>query len=133
MNTAVHFSSMRTDWSTPSHVYAALDREFHFTLDPCREGDEGGLFGKRDGLLMDWAGHRIFANPPYGDTLPDWLRRGPEADLAVFLVPARTDTAWFHDLCLPLAKEIRFIRGRLQFGGVRKDAPFPSMIVVYAR
>ena len=128
---SVHFSSARTDWATPSHVYTALDREFHFTLDPCRLGDEGGLFGRRDGLLMPWAGHRVFCNPPYGPAIPDWLKHGEAATLAVFLLPARTDTAWFHDHCLKRAREIRFLRGRLKFGGASNSAPFPSMIVIY--
>lgn len=130
-NLAVHFSSLRTDWSTPSHLRNALDAEFHFTLDPCELGDEGGLFGRRDGLLRSWAGQRIFCNPPYGPAIPDWLRHGREAELAVFLLPARTDTQWFHEHCLRYSSEIRFLRGRLRFGGSKNSAPFPSMIVVY--
>lgn len=130
-NLGVHFLSMRVDWATPSHVYTALDREFHFTLDPCRFGDEGGLFGLRDGLLLSWASERIFCNPPYGPTIQDWLTKSREADLAVFLLPARTDTRWFHEHVLRYAKEIRFLRGRLRFGGAKSTAPFPSMVVVY--
>jgi hypothetical protein len=49
----------------------------------------------------------------------------------VFLVPARTDTRWFHDVVLPNAREIRFLRGRLKFGDAENSAPFPSMIVVF--
>ena len=128
---AVHFSSMRTDWATPSHVYEALNREFHFTFDPCQLGDEGGLFGRRDGLLVSWVGHRVYCNPPYGPAIPDWLARGLEAELAVFLLPARTDTAWFHDHVLRHAAEVRFLRGRLRFGGAKTGAPFPSMIAIY--
>ena len=132
-NGAVHFSSAKADWATPSHVYEALDREFSFTLDPCRLGDEGGLFGQRDGLLMSWAGERVFCNPPYGPTIPDWLTKGLDADLAIYLLPSRTDTRWFHDHCLRFAHEIRFVRGRLKFGGSPNSAPFPSMVVIYRK
>ena len=131
MSLAVHFSSTRTDWSTPSHLYMALDKEFGFTLDPCKLGDVGGLFGRRDGLMLDWSGHRIYCNPPYGPAIPDWLSRGRDAVVAVYLLPARTDTAWFHEHCLRHATEIRFLRGRLRFGGAKNSAPFPSMVVVY--
>lgn len=128
----VHFSSARTDWATPSHVYEALHREFGFTLDPCRLGDEGGLFGRRDGLLLSWAGERVYCNPPYGPAIPDWLAKGRDAEVAVYLLPARTDTRWFHEHCLRWAREVRFLRGRLKFGGSKNSAPFPSMVVVYA-
>ena len=131
MKTSVHFSSARTDWGTPSHLYTSLNHEFHFTLDPCRLGDEGGLFGRRDGLLMSWAGERIYCNPPYGPAIPDWLAHGKDAALAVYLLPARTDTKWFHEHCLRYAREIRFLRGRLKFGGSTSGAPFPSMVVIY--
>ena len=131
MMNAVVFSSARTDWATPSHVYAALDREFKFTFDPCRLGDEGGLFGRRDGLMESWAGKRVFCNPPYGPAITDWLRPARDAVLSVYLLPARTDTAWFHDHCLKYSREIRFIRGRLRFGGAKNSAPFPSMLVIY--
>ena len=132
-NVNVHFSSARTDWGTPSHLFTALNLEFKFTLDPCKLGDQGGLFGRRDGLVMSWAGHRVYCNPPYGPAIPDWLKQGETADLAVFLLPARTDNGWFHDHCLKKAKEIRFLRGRLKFGGSKSGAPFPSMIVIYER
>jgi len=65
--------------------------------------------------------------------MEEWLERGLEAELAVFLIPARTDTRWFHSLVLPNAKEIRFLRGRLKFGGAPYNAPFPSMVVVFGR
>lgn len=71
----------------------------------------------------------MLCNPPYGD-VADWLQRGREAALAVFLLPARTDTRWSHELVLPFAAEVRFIRGRLRFGNATNSAPFPSMVVV---
>lgn len=128
---AVHFSSMRTDWATPSHVYEALHREFRFTMDPCELGDGGGLFGKRDGLLSEWTGQRVYCNPPYGPAITDWLARQKDAEVAVYLLPARTDTSWFHEHVLRYAREVRFLRGRLRFSGSKNSAPFPSMVVVF--
>ena len=122
------FSAQSVNWGTPKALYAALDAEFHFTLDPCGLGDEGGLFGKRDGLLIPWAGHRVFCNPPYGPQIGAWLERASEPELAVYLLPARTDTRWFHNLVLPAAKEVRFLPGRLKFGDAKNSAPFPNML-----
>ena len=120
------FTATSVEWATPKGVYEALDAEFHFDFDPCPLG------GVEDGLKKDWDGRRVFCNPPYGPTIGKWLERGREAALAVFLLPARTDTHWFHDLVIPFATEIRFIRGRLKFGNSKSNAPFPSMIVVLA-
>lgn len=75
----------------------------------------------------------MFCNPPYDRGIAQFLERAPEAEIAVFLLPARTDTKWFHNLILPFAKEIRFVKGRLKFGEAKNSAPFPSMIVIYAK
>lgn len=125
----VLFRSESVEWATPRGLYEALDAEFNFDFDPCPLG------GSIDGLatlFVEWQGRRVFCNPPYGD-ISAWLRRGREAELAVFLVPARTDTRWFHELVLPFAAEIRFIRGRLKFGAATNNAPFPSMVIVMRR
>lgn len=123
------FSSASDRWATPPDVYAALDREFGFNFDPCPlDGDGDGLAQ----LFCEWRGKRVFCNPPYGPGIGEWLKRGHEANLAVFLIPARTDTRWFHELVLPFAREVRFIKGRLKFGGAKNSAPFPSMVVIYA-
>jgi hypothetical protein len=128
MKMAVHFSSASEEWATPADVYAALDAEFDFTFDPC---PLGGTVDGTATLFVPWSGQRVFCNPPYGPGIRPFLERAIEADLAVFLIPARTDTRWFHDIVLPHAKEIRFVRGRLKFGGSNNSAPFPSMIVVF--
>lgn len=73
----------------------------------------------------------MFCNPPYGPGIGQFLSRAHEARLAVFLIPARTDTRWFHDIVIPKAREIRFLRGRLKFGGSKNNAPFPSMVVIF--
>ena len=118
------FSSASVEWNTPKKVYEALDAEFHFTLDPCTKNS---LW---DGRAISWHQHRVYCNPPYGPQIGTWLQKAPEAEVAVYLLPARTDTRWFHNFCL-LAKEIRFIRGRLKFGDAKHNAPFPSMIVIF--
>jgi len=122
------FSSGSDRWATPREVYDALDAEFRFDFDPCPpDGHIDGL----SPLFSEWAGKRVFCNPPYGPKIGEWLKRGVEAELAVYLVPARTDTRWFHEQVLGKADEIRFVRGRLKFGGADTGAPFPSMIVVF--
>lgn len=131
-NSAV-FRSAHVEWGTPPDLFKDLNREFGFTMDPC---PVGGLW---DGTLIPWDGQRVFCNPPYGRGMEKWLAKGPEADVAVFLIPARTDTAWFHDHALKAA-EIRFFRGRLKFvenhvspRDGQGAAPFPSMLVIYKR
>lgn len=130
MNRVV-FASQSVHWATPKAVYDALDAEFHFDFDPCPLGES-----VEDGaapLFSQWRGERVFCNPPYGPALVPFLQRAHEADLAVFLIPARTDTRWFYQICLPNAAEIRFIKGRLKFADAKNSAPFPSMIVIFRK
>lgn len=130
MPSRVVFSSATVEWPTPRAFFEKLDAEFHFNFDPCPlQGEEDG----RSPLFCSWAGKRVFCNPPYGPEIPKFLQRWHEAELAVFLIPARTDTRWFHYICLPHASEIRFICGRLRFGNSEHRAPFPSMLVVFKR
>jgi site-specific DNA-methyltransferase (adenine-specific) len=121
------FSSATDRWTTPRALYAALDAEFHFTLDPCPANWDG----ERDGLAISWVGERIYCNPPYGRGVRAWLAKAEEAVLAVYLLPARTDTAWWHDYAMG-ATEIRFLRGRLRFGNAVNLAPFPSVVLVFS-
>lgn len=81
-------------------------------------------------------GERVFCNPPYGRAIGEWVRKCSEeakkpGTLVVLLIPARTDTAYFHDYIYRKAREVRFLRGRLRFGGATNSAPFPSMIVIF--
>ena len=124
------YSSQTVEWPTPLSVYQVLDAEFLFDFDPCPLG------GDVDGtarLLNSWAGKRVFCNPPYGPKLGDFLKCALDAELAVFLIPARTDVKWFHEIVLPHASEIRFIKGRLKFGDAKNAAPFPSMLVIFRK
>jgi site-specific DNA-methyltransferase (adenine-specific) len=136
--TSVHFSSATPEWSTPISVFDALNAEFQFTLDPCATPEsakcEKYFTRKEDGLAQSWSGEVVFMNPPYGSEIKKWMRKAYESSCrdgatVVCLIPTRTDTAWWHDYA---AKgEIRFIRGRLKFGGAAQPAPFPSAVVVF--
>lgn len=139
MKTEVMFSSKTDNWATPQDIFDKLDEEFHFTLDPCADENNHKcekFFTKADnGLCQSWGGN-VFCNPPYGKELGKWVEKAYKESLGgacvVMLIPARTDTRWFHDFILGKA-EIRFIRGRLKFGGSKNAAPFPSMVVVFGR
>lgn len=139
MNRDVMFSSKTDNWATPQDFFDELDKEFHFTLDPCADGHNHKCpvyYTKQDdGLHKPWGGN-VFCNPPYGRELGKWVEKAytesRKGACVVMLIPARTDTRWFHDFILGKA-EIRFIRGRLKFGGSKNAAPFPSMVVVYGR
>jgi site-specific DNA-methyltransferase (adenine-specific) len=123
-------------WATPQWLFDALDREFGFTLDPCSDGTNAkcGKFytPKENGLLRDWSTETVFMNPPYSE-VSDWMRKAygaaQEGATVVCLVPARTDTQWWHEYAMK--SEIRFIKGRLKFGDAENSAPFPSAIVVF--
>lgn len=138
MNKEVMFSSKTCEWETPQEIFDQLNILYNFDLDPASTHEnakcEKHFTKDDDGLVQDWGGHRVFCNPPYGRGIGDWVEKGfYEAQkpntLVVMLLPARTDTRWFHDFCL--AGDVRFIRGRLKFGGSKKDAPFPSMVVTF--
>lgn len=131
------FTSKTDMWETPQDFFEKLDHEFHFTLDACAipENAKCKKFytPEQDGLLQNWCG-TVWCNPPYGRQIGKWVKKGKESSnngaTVVMLLPARTDTAWFHDYIYGKS-EIRFIRGRLKFGGSKWNAPFPCMVVIY--
>ena len=133
----VHYSSKTVEWETPQELFDELDREFHFTLDVCANSENAKcakFFTKeQDGLVQDWRGETVWMNPPYGHQIKDWVKKISEEG-GVALLPARTDTRWFHDYILGKA-EIRFLRGRVKFNGARGTsvtcAPFPSMVCIF--
>lgn len=140
MNTEIMFSSKTAEWATPQDFFDRLNAEFNFTLDPCatHENAKCAKYFTIDdnGLKQDWQGHMVFCNPPYGKAIKDWVRKCYEESkkpgtTVVMLIPARTDTSYFHDYIYGKAREIRFLRGRLKFGGSQNSAPFPSMVVVF--
>ena len=132
------FSSNTELWATPQAFYDQLNAEFGFTLDPCALPDNAKcakfFTPEDDGLAQDWSGERVFCNPPYGRKIAAWVKKchdeAQKGALVVMLIPARTDTSYFHDYIYHKA-EIRFVRGRLKFGNAEQGAPFPSMVVIY--
>lgn len=133
---SVHFSSKTNEWSTPQDFYNKLNKEFNFTLDPCatKENAKCKKFftEEDDGLSQSWDNEIVFCNPPYGRQIKHWVKKSSEAvgGVVVLLIPARTDTIYFHDYVYNKS-EIRFIRGRLKFGESKNSAPFPSMLVIF--
>lgn len=140
MRTELFFSCQTDQWETPQDFFDQLDKEFHFTLDPCADETnhkcERYFTKEQDGLKQDWSGEIVFCNPPYGRKVGRWVQKCFEevyrgnCKCAVLLLFANTDTKWFHDWIYHKA-EIRFIKGRLKFGGGRVNSPKPSMVVIY--
>ena len=139
MNTELMFSSKTDLWETPQDLFDKLNNEFQFTLDVCATPENAKCdkfyTKEQDGLKHPWKG-TVWCNPPYGRVIGQWVRRALFASVSgstvVMLLPARTDTKWFHDYIYKRNNvEIRFIRGRLKFGGSKNSAPFPSMVVVF--
>jgi len=133
-------SSNRADWETPQNLFNELDRQFYFTLDAAANEQnakhENFYTIEDDALTKAWEG-RVWLNPPYGRSIGAWVRKAyvsgvARAEIVVCLLPARTDTKYFHDTIM-LATEIRLIKGRLKFVGAPSAAPFPSMIVIFDR
>jgi hypothetical protein len=153
-------SSAKSDWQTPSHVLELVRRVAPIALDPCTTVDnpvgamewaipvvrmempEGAHI---DGLSFDWAtvaarlGGLIYCNPPYGRDVFEWTRRCCVAGCCgadvIALLPARTDTKWWHYDCIPgaTASAVCFWRGRLTFVGAPAPAPFPSALVYWGQ
>lgn len=137
---SVLFSSASDIWATPQDLFDELNKEFGFNLDPCALPDnakcEKYFTPEINGLSQCWGGHVVFCNPPYGRQIYDWVKKCYEESrkpgtTVVMLIPARTDTRYFHEFIYHKAKEIRFIKGRLKFGNAKNAAPFPSMIVIF--
>lgn len=140
----VHFSSETNEWATPQKFFDVLNEEFNFTLDPCstKENAKCNKFYTKedDGLSKSWVGETVFMNPPYGKEIKHWVEkayneveisRERERTVVVCLIPARTDTRYWHDYIFGKAKEIQFIKGRLKFGDGKGSAPFPSAVVIF--
>jgi site-specific DNA-methyltransferase (adenine-specific) len=135
------YSSRTEEWATPQNLFDQLDKEFKFTLDPCASKDNykcKKYFTIRDdGLNQDWGGV-VFMNPPYGRQIKLWVKKAYQESLkgvvVVCLIPARTDTIYWHKYIFPFAKDIRFLKGRLKFvkdGKIGDPAPFPSAVVIF--
>ena len=136
MQRNLHFMSKRSDWETPQFLFDGLNAEFGFEVDVCATAETAKCkryFTKEDdGLAQQWEG-TCWMNPPYGRVIGRWMQKAFEASLVgaivVCLVPARTDTRWWHKYAM--RGEIRYLRGRLRFGNAQNSAPFPSAIVIF--
>jgi phage N-6-adenine-methyltransferase len=136
MSMAVHYSSATDLWATPQEFFDRLHAEFGFDLDVCATPENAKcdryFTTETDGLAQDWAG-TCWMNPPYGRVISHWMRKAWESAQAgatvVCLVPSRTDTRWWHDYAM--RGEIRYVKGRLRFGGAVNPAPFPCAVVIF--
>ena len=130
------FTSKTDLWATPIEFYQKLNEIYGFTLDVCVTKENAkcqNYFTKElDGLQQNWHGI-VWMNPPYGREIIKWMKKAYQSSLegatVVCLVPARTDTVWWHTYAMK--GEITFIKGRLKFGGSKNSAPFPSAVVVF--
>ena len=137
-STTVHFSSKTDLHSTPQDFFDELNREFGFEVDVCalpvNAKCEKYYTPEQDGLSQTWEGV-CWMNPPYGREIGKWIEKAYDSSLSgatvVCLVPSRTDTRWWHKHAMK--GEIRFIKGRLKFGGAKNSAPFPSAVVIFRR
>lgn len=133
----VMFSSEKEEWETPEDLFNELNKEFNFKVDVCALPEnakcEEYFTPEDNGLNQNWI-ETCWMNPPYGATIKDWLRKAYLESLrgsrVVALIPSRTDTKYWDDYVMK-AEEIRFVKGRLKFGGSKNSAPFPSAIVVF--
>lgn len=135
-----YYKGSRTpEHATPPEFFEMLDRKFNFTLDPCATDQNAKCdhyFTKDDdGLSRSWKDHSVFMNPPYGRAIVDWVKKAYEESrdqntVVVGLLPAKTDTRWFHDWVYNKSI-IQLWKGRLKFSGTENSAPFGSMIVIW--
>ncbi len=131
------FSSKSDMWETPQEFFDKINEEFHFSCDVCAIPEnakcEKFFSPEIDGLKQEWTGV-FWCNPPYGKQISKWVQKAYIASCfgatVVMLLPARTDTKWFHEYIYNKA-EIRFIKGRLKFGNSKTAAPFPSMVAIF--
>lgn len=136
------FDSVRQDWATPQELFDTVNAEFNFTLDAAASDDntkvKSNYFTADDNaLVQDWGNNVVWLNPPYGNktgSLQEWVKKSHDASIkgatVVMLIPARTNTNWFHDICLAKG-EVRFVRGRPKFGGATHGLPQPLCYIIF--
>jgi site-specific DNA-methyltransferase (adenine-specific) len=135
------FVSAKQDWETPVELFDEINKEFNFTLDAAASSANkkvNNFFSKDDdGLSQPWINEVVWLNPPYGDNgykISDWVKKAADerfnGSTTVMLIPARTNTNWFHDICLKYG-EVRFLKGRPKFGGATHGLPQPLCFVIF--
>ena len=148
VNTAVMFGKATDEWATPQDFFDRLNLEFQFDVDAAASETNhkcpvwyGGLI---DALALDsWATvpSSIWLNPPYSKCREFIVKAREESHKGhtiVCLVPARTDTRWWHEWVYDAVEnaywpgvEVRFVKGRLKFGEGKNSAPFPSVLIIF--
>lgn len=136
-NISAMMSSATDMWETPQWLFNLLNEQYHFDVDVCAVPENAKcstyFTPEQNGLSQEWKGV-CWMNPPYGRNIGKWIKKAYESAQAgatvVCLLPARTDTAWWHDYVMK-GGQITFLRGRLKFGNAKNSAPFPSAIVVF--
>lgn len=142
----VHFKSSNKEWETPESLFQPLRKEFNIVFDVCASPENTkcrAYYDKKlNALSASWSianeftegKFAVWMNPPYGRGIDRWVRKAHEESLKgvtiVALLPARTDTSWFHNY-IHGKQEVRFLKGRVKFVDAKSSAPFPSMIVVF--
>ena len=132
------FDSEISERETPQEFFDRLNNEFNFTLDPCATPENAKcekFFTKEDnGLLQDWSNHIVYCNPPFGRETKKWVKKAyyesKKDALIVLLVLAKTNTLWWHNYCMQ-ANEIRFIKGRPKFKGMKYGLPWPLALIIF--
>jgi phage N-6-adenine-methyltransferase len=131
------FESSGAEHTTPNDLYEPLQKEFHFTLDVAATCGNSKcskfITVKQNALQSAWHG-TCWLNPPYGRGLDKWMRKCVDEQArgvtTVALIPARTNTTWFHEIALPHA-EVRFVRGRPKFNNADVGLPWPLLILIF--
>ena len=139
MNNNLMFSSKDQTWETPIEFFNKVNEEFKFDIDVCAVDETAKCSNyytpEVDGLKQEWKGV-CWMNPPYGRQIGKWIEKAYNESVkgatVVCLIPARTDTKYWHEFIFPYASEIRFIKGRLKFGNSDNSAPFPSALVIFS-
>lgn len=134
----VHYSSNKQNWETPHWLFDKLNEKFNFTLDCCAEHETAKVDKyftvEDDALTKGWSGV-VWCNPPYGREQIKFINKAYEESengcVIVLLIPARPETKVWQDVIFKKASSVCFIKGRLKFGGVKDNAPFPSALVVF--
>ena len=132
------FDGVKTVWATPDDFFQPLNNEFQFTIDVAADSEnkkvERFFNEETNGLNQNWKNEVVWCNPPYGRIVPTWIQKAKDEAkngcTSVLLILAKTNTKWFHNLCMS-ANEIRFVKGRPKFVGAKDGLPFPLMLVIF--
>ena len=119
------------NWRTPLALFESLHAEYRFTMDGASEPSNGLLpLASTAANPIPWHGQRVFCNPPWSNVRP-FVEQMPDAEVAVLLVPARTNCKWFHR-ALELGATVRFFSPKPRFQGAKHVSPVDCLLLVYA-